>query len=302
LGLEVAPGIHRIESPLGARFTAQYVLAGNARALLVDTGMPDTPAAVLKPYLDSVGLGLEALDDVLVSHADNDHVGGNRALRDLHPGARFACHELDRRWVESNDALVAENYLWHEPYGFDEPDEAGRAALRASCGGDAPVDTGLRGGETIRLGDDWRVEVLHLPGHTCGHLGIWDPRSRAAIVIDAVLERGIYARDGTTLLIPPRIYDLDAYRATMRRLRALEPDLLLTAHYPVLDAAAARAFLDRSLDFTYEVEAAVREELAAGTTELWPLTQRLDERLGPYPEFRNELGALVRAALATSGR
>src|SRR5262249_12303080 len=77
LWVEVAAGIHRIESPLGARFMAQYVLAGDARTLLVDTGMPDTPARVLRPYLDSVGLGLEALDDVLVSHADNDHVGGN---------------------------------------------------------------------------------------------------------------------------------------------------------------------------------------------------------------------------------
>jgi len=295
--VELAPGIHRIESPLGARFMAQYVLTGDARTMLVDTGMPDTPAGVLQPYLESVGV--EALHDVLISHADNDHVGGNRALRELQPGARFSCHELDRRWVESNDALVAENYLWHEAYGFDEPDDAGRAALLASCGGDSPIDTGLRGGETIRLGDDWRVEVLHLPGHTFGHLGIWDPRSRAAIVIDAVLERGIYGYDGE-LLIPPRVYDLTAYRETIRRLRALEPDLLLTAHYPVMDAAAAREFLDRSLAFTHEVVTAVREELAAGTTGLWPLTQRLDERLGPYPEFPNELGALVRSAAAIS--
>jgi glyoxylase-like metal-dependent hydrolase (beta-lactamase superfamily II) len=298
--MEIAPGIHRIESPLGVRFMAQYVLVGNARTLLFDTGMPDTPAGVLRPYLESVGLGLGSVDDVLISHADLDHSGGNRALRDLHPGARFTCHERDRRWIESNDAMVAENYLWHEPYGFDEPDEAGRAALKASCGGDAPIDIGLRGGETIRLGDDWRVEILHLPGHTLGHLGIWDQRSRAAIVIDAVLEHGIYARDGS-LLIPPRVYDLTAYRATIRRLRALEPDLLLTAHYAVMDRTAAREFLDRSLAFTDEVEAAVREELAAGTTGLWPLTQRIDERLGPYPEFSNELGALVRSAVAISG-
>jgi glyoxylase-like metal-dependent hydrolase (beta-lactamase superfamily II) len=300
--MEIAPGIHRIESPLGARFMAQYVLAGGARTLLVDTGMPDTPAGVIGPYLDSAGLGLEALDDVLTSHADNDHLGGNRALRDLAPRARFACHELDRRWVESNDALVSENYLWHEAYGFDEPDEAGRAELTASCGGDAPVDTGLVGGETIRLGEGWRVDILHLPGHTPGHLGVWDPRSRAAIVIDAVLERGIYGRDGTTLLIPPRVYDLDAYRSTIRRLRALEPDLLLTAHYPVMDRRDGLEFLDRSLAFTDEVVAAVHEELAAGTKELWPLTRRLHERFGPYAEFPNELGALVRAAAAVSGR
>ena len=191
--MEVAAGIHRIESSLGVRFMAQYVLAGDACTLLLDTGMPYTPADALKPYLESMGLGLEAIDDVLISHADLDHSGGNRALRDLHPGARFSCHELDRRWIESNDAMVAENYLWHEPYGFDEPDEEGRAELKAMCGGDAPIDEGLRGGETIRLGDQWRIEVLHLPGHTLGHIGLWDPRSRAAIVIDAVLERGIYA-------------------------------------------------------------------------------------------------------------
>ena len=134
--MEIAPGIHRIESTLGVRFMAQYVLAGDARTLLVDTGMSDTPAEVIGPYLESVGLGLEAIDEVIISHADLDHSGGNRSLRELHPRVRIACHELDRRWIESNEAMVAENYLWHEEFGFEQPDEAARAELKASCGGD----------------------------------------------------------------------------------------------------------------------------------------------------------------------
>ncbi len=231
---------------------------------------------------------------MIISHADLDHSGGNRSLRELHPRVRIACHELDRRWIESNEAMVAENYLWNVEFGFEQPDEAARAELKASCGGDCQVDEGLQGGETLRLGGDWRVEVLHLPGHTFGHLAIWDPRSRAAIIIDAVLERGIYSRDGE-LLIPPRIYDADAYRRSIHSLLELEPALLLTAHYPVMDAAEGRAFLERALAFTDELEQAVRAEMAAGTTELWPLTQRMNERFGPYPEFPNELGAFVRA-------
>ena len=290
--MEIAPGIHRIESSLGVRFMAQYVLTGNVRTLLFDTGLPNTPAEVIAPYLESIGLGIAAVDEVIISHADNDHSGGKRALLDLNPGARLACHELDRRWIESRDAMVEENYCWHAEHGFDPHDVE---ALLAACGEDAAIDEGLRGGETLRLADDWRVEVLYLPGHTFGHIGLWDPRSRAAIIIDAVLERGIYSNDGD-LLIPPRIYDLEAYRGTIRRLRELEPDLLLTAHYPVMDAAEGRAFLDRALAFTDEVEQAVRDELAAGTEGLWPLTQRLDERFGPYPEFMTELGAFVRAA------
>ena len=289
--MEIAPGIHRIESSLGVRFMAQYVLTGDARTLLVDTGLPNPPAEVLARYLDSIGLGFEAVDDVLISHADNDHSGGKAALLDLHPGARLACHELDRRWIESREAMVDENYRWHEAHGFDPHDVP---ALLDACGEDAPVDEGLRGGETLRLSDDWRVEVLHLPGHTLGHIGVWDPRSRAAIIIDAVLERGIYSNDGE-LLIPPRIYDLDGYRGTIRRLRELEPDLLLTAHYPVMDAREGRAFLDRSLAYVDEVEQAIRDELASGTEGLWPIALMLDERFGPHPEFRTELGAIVRA-------
>jgi glyoxylase-like metal-dependent hydrolase (beta-lactamase superfamily II) len=295
--MEIAPGIHRIESSLGERFMAQYLLVGAARRLLVDTGMEDTPDGTLRPYLASIGLELQAIDDVLISHADLDHSGGNRRLRELHPRARFACHELDRRWIESNRALVAENYLWHVAHGFAEPGEAGRNELIALCGGDAPIDEGLRGGETIRLSDDWRVEILHLPGHTPGHLGVWDPRSRAAIAVDAVLERGIYADDGR-LLIPPRIYDLAAYRSTITTLRALQPELLLTAHYPVLNAGEAQAFFDRSLAFTFEVEEAVRAERAAGVSGLVELTRRIDARFGPYPEFADELAAVVHAVAA----
>jgi hypothetical protein len=50
-----------------------------------------------------------------------------------------------------------------------------------------------------------------------------------------------------------------------------------------MDAAAARGFLDRSLGFSYELEQAMKEEIAAGTTDLWPLTLKMKERFGPYP-------------------
>jgi glyoxylase-like metal-dependent hydrolase (beta-lactamase superfamily II) len=295
--MEVAPGIHRIESDLGERFVCQYVLAGDERTLLVDTGMPETPETVIAPYFESIGRSLEQLDLVLISHADLDHAGGKAAIRRSSPRALLACHELDRRWIESGEAMVSENYLWHEPFGFEEPDAEGRAELERGCGEDAPVDLALRGGETVRLSPGWRAELRHLPGHTLGHLAVWDARSRAAIIVDAVLERGIYDRAGN-LLIPPRIYDLDAYRTTISTLQELEPELLLTAHYPVMDAEAAQAFLARSLRFTEELEAAVRDERDRGVSELWPLTVAVDRRLGPYPEFMIELGASVRAAEA----
>jgi hypothetical protein len=54
-----------------------------------------------------------------------------------------------------------------------------------------------------------------------------------------------------------------------------------------------RTWLKHSLGFVDKLEGSVREEIAAGTTDLWELTQRADARLGPYPEFTTELGAGV---------
>jgi glyoxylase-like metal-dependent hydrolase (beta-lactamase superfamily II) len=294
--MEVATGIHRIEADLGERYVCQYLLLGDERALLVDSGLRDMPSAVIAPYLAGLGRSLADLDDVLISHADVDHCGGNRALRAAAPRARLLCGEADRPWIESNAAMLAGNYRWYEPYGFG-PTAEDVAFLEHELGGDAPVDVGLRGGETLRLGPSWRVEVLALPGHTPGHLGLWDPRNDVAIIIDAALADGVYDRAGRRL-IPPRYYTAAGYEATIRRLRALDPALLLTAHYPVMERAAAREFLDRSLAFVQAVRAAVSAGVAAGTTELWPLTQAVDAAVGPFPAFTHELAASVRAHLA----
>ncbi|MGH3147202.1 MAG: MBL fold metallo-hydrolase, partial [Rubrobacter sp.] len=291
--MEILPGIHRIESDLGERFMCQYLLLGEERTVLVDTGLAGTPEEVIVPYLHEIGLGVEDVDDVIISHADVDHCGGNRALKEMNPALRFSCGEADRVFIESTERIMAEIYLWSEPFGFG-PDGESKDWLHAELGGDAPVDVGLRGGETLRLGPDWRVEILHLPGHTPGHLGIWDPENDAAIVIDAALETGIYDRAGNRL-IPPRYFDATGYPNTIRKLHSMRPGHLLTAHYPPMQGEESLDFLDRSLDFTAQVHRVVKEGLTNGTTDLWELTKHADARLGPYPESMTELGAGVRA-------
>jgi glyoxylase-like metal-dependent hydrolase (beta-lactamase superfamily II) len=275
---------------------AQYLLVGSERSVLVDTGIASTPDDMLGPALSE--LGIEP-DLIVISHADLDHCGGNARMRERHPNALLACHERDRRWIESNAAMLAENYRWYEVYGF-EPLEASEQQERlALLGGDTAIDVGLRGGETVRLGPGRRVEVLHLPGHTYGHLGLWEPSERIAIIIDAALFDGIYDRAGNKL-IPPRYYDATAYGDTIRHIRALQPELLLTAHYPPMDAVQARRFCDRSLAYVDDVEAVVRAGVAAGETGLRALTERVNARLGPFPEFPTEIAAGVRSHLTAA--
>ena len=294
--MEILPGIHRIESDLGARFMCQFILVGEDRTVLVDTGIAGTPEEVIIPYLEEIGLSLEDIDEVIISHADVAHCGGNRALKERHPSLWFSCGEPDRAYIETKKVMLAEISRWSEPYGVG-PDEDSLDWIRRELGGDSPIDAGLRGGETMRLGPDRRIEILHLPGHTLGHLGIWDPKNNAAIIIDAALETGIYDREKNRL-IPPRYFDATQYQSTIRKLQTLRPEHLLTAHYPPMQGEEAHDFLDRSLSFTEQVHRVVNEGLRDGTTDLWELTKRADAELGPYPEFMTELGAGVRAHLA----
>ena len=168
------------------------------------------------------------------------------------------------------------------------PDEA-LAWIERELGGDALVDVGLRGGETLRLGTGQRWEVLALPGHTTGHIGAWHADERIALVIDAVLGNGVRDRAGN-LLIPPRIYDLPGYRHTISQLQALAPERLLGAHFPPMDRAEAAGFLDLCDAFCDDAVRVTRATAAGGEPSLHDVVAALDEELGPYPDFVGRAG------------
>jgi glyoxylase-like metal-dependent hydrolase (beta-lactamase superfamily II) len=288
--MEVAPGIHRIESVLGPRPFSQYLLR-DERSLLFDTGVKETPGDVILPFLG----GLQP-DLVLNSHADVDHYGGNAAIRQAAPRALFLAHALDVRWIESTEAIMRERYGWYAEHGLDyEPDVV--AWLRGAIGPDTPVDVHLCAGERIRLGPRLTLEVLHLPGHTPGHIGLWEPVSRSAIVMDAVLGRGLLDLD-KNVIHPPPYFDVEAYLGTARALQALAPQRLLTAHYDVMEGEEVGRFLAETVAFVADAERVVAEALAeAGALTLSEVLELGDPQLGPFTSMPNELAGSLRAHL-----
>lgn len=292
---EVAPGIFRLESVLGPRPFSQYLVRGD-RALLVDTGIVTTPGEVILPALERLALGPAELDFVLTSHADVDHFGGNAAVRAVAPNALFLAHVADAAWVESRERILRERYGWYAAHdvGYD-PDTA--AWLRDAMGADVPVDLGLTGGEVIRLGPELSLRVLHLPGHSPGHIGLWERRSRTAIVLDAVMAGGLLDLEGH-VIHPPPYFDVAAYAGSVRLLESLAPERLLTAHYEVIEGPAVTTFLADTLAFVERARAYVTVALEAeGELTLPRLLALADPELGPFTSMPNELCGPLRAHL-----
>jgi len=296
--VEVAPGIERIESVFGPRPFAQYLLRGE-KSMLIDTGIDATPGQVIVPYFEQIAFAPESLTYVLTSHADVDHFGGNHAVRMRAPWAIFCASALDVPIITNRARAMSERYGWYAEHGpAADYDEESKEMLSAGMGPDSSIDLELTGGEWFRLGPKLRVQILTLPGHSAGHLGIWEPESRSAIVIDAVLGQGLYNFDHQ-IIHPPPYMDAAAYETSIEKLRALQPERLLTAHYDVIEGDEVDDFLDASAAFVYRTRAAVRRSTeASGTVTLAGLLAEMVPELGPFTSFPNELAGPLRSHLS----
>ena len=156
---------------------------------------------------------------VVNTHWHSDHVGGNSLLQATGAGIAAAAPDADAVARRDPGCCLAE-YLDQpvSPYTVDEP---------------------LHDAQILRLGDaDW--SVVHTPGHTPGHVALWQPEERVLAVGDALSSYDVgwvnLALDGPEATATAL--------ASLRKLADLAPRVLLPAHGPIpadTDAAFAAA-------------------------------------------------------------
>lgn len=187
------------------------LLLPGSRSALVDSGF----VAHAEETADWAKERAGHVELVVNTHWHSDHVGGNALLQSR--GAGIAASAPDARAVARRDpGCCAAEYLDQPvaPYTVDEP---------------------LEDGHILRLGAaDW--EVVSTPGHTAGHLSLWQPEERLLVVGDALSDYDVgwvnLALDGPEAAATAL--------ASLRRLAELEPRVLLPAHGPIpTDTTAA---------------------------------------------------------------
>jgi glyoxylase-like metal-dependent hydrolase (beta-lactamase superfamily II) len=217
--VELVPGVHRIEAEVGGRPLYLFAFLGERR-LLLDAGCASTVDEFIAPFLEGIGLGLLDLDVLMVTHSDLDHQGGAHLLKCANPSLWVTCGVLDLPLVSEPDALIAQRYQAYSELHGIAPDESALAWMRRESGGPVRVDVGWSGGELLELGPEWRVRILHVPGHSVGHVAVYDERSGALFSGDCLQGSVYLGLDGTPKLCPTYTH-VDDYLATASLVEAL---------------------------------------------------------------------------------
>ena len=216
----IAEGVHVLRlRPPGRlqRLTNIYLLENGGQVTLFESGSRGMAGAI-----SGAAAGLGGIARIVLSHAHADHRGGASAL-----DAPVLCHPDERADVEGDGG---EHYFDFSRVRNPVVRAAAPRTLRRMDGGPVAVDATLPDGDEVA-----GFEVLHLPGHAPGLIGLWRQRDRLAIVSDAVFAFDPFSltgRAGPPRLPPAPVRPDDAAaRASVRRVAALEPEAVWLGHY-----------------------------------------------------------------------
>jgi glyoxylase-like metal-dependent hydrolase (beta-lactamase superfamily II) len=214
---------------------------GRDRDLMIDTGMGICSLREAAKHL------LDKKVTAVATHTHTDHIGGH------HEFEHTLVHELEAAELRSprdKGTLLA------SVMGAEEIRKLGEAGypiagdlitalphagydMAAYATRDSAVTEIVTEGDVVDLGDR-HFEVLHLPGHSPGSIGLWEAATGTLFSGDALYDGPLLDEiDGA---------DIPAYIGTMKRLRELPVQIVHAGHDPSFGRARLIELVDAYLE------------------------------------------------------
>ncbi|MFM2184338.1 MAG: hypothetical protein RJB61_2632 [Actinomycetota bacterium] len=259
--VDVAPHVRRVITRNPSKFTyhgSGTYIVGTGDVVVID------PGPVIDSHREALAAALagSTVRAILVTHCHSDHSPLSAWLKEFTgaPTVAFGPHRVNPDWIDDDvpddpdpDELAAQH-------------EAGaETKVEESLDLDFEPDLTVADGDIAAAVGDLVIRAVHTPGHTSNHMCYWLEHQR-------ILFTGDHVMGWSTTVITPPDGDMRDYFASLDRVRALSPAMMLPTHgAPVTDAGP---FLDAFVAHRREREAQVLAAVQNGT-ELIPDIVRL---------------------------
>ncbi|WP_227396205.1 MBL fold metallo-hydrolase [Jeotgalibacillus aurantiacus] len=209
--------VHQISFLPSAFPVNMYLVEEEEDLTLVDTGVKMCHKGILKTA-EEIG---KPIKRIIVTHAHSDHAGGIDELKKAIPGVEFLLPERELKLWQGDKSL-----------------ESGEGSRKVKGG----IPKGLKSKPDFLLKDGDKVGSLlaiSSPGHTPGHMALFDERSRTLLAGDAFQVKGGLAVAGDTRRSFPfpamATWDFGRAIKSAEKLTALKPYVLGVGHGDFLE-------------------------------------------------------------------
>lgn len=224
-----------------------YIVRGNSllvlyflsdtEVVMIDSGEFRDPEMI--EFFDAQNIRVSA---VINTHIHVDHVANSRDFIE-HWGTKIYASERDLRTMRSRELIPLERG-YYSPHYID-------AVLREA---DYEI-TAIRQGDTYVDIQGARFEIVDLPGHTYGHLGIITPDGVCCLG-DALLSKYLVANSRM-----PYFANLKLTLESMKKIKTLDYPYFALAHRKIVKKEDIESLVDANISHEHEILDAVYEAI-----------------------------------------
>jgi glyoxylase-like metal-dependent hydrolase (beta-lactamase superfamily II) len=225
--IDYGNGIYCIDTGyVRPELAAMYLVVENGRAAFIDTGSNDSVPNALAA-LAKLGLSVEAVDYVILTHIHLDHAGGAGLMMQKFPNAQLVVHPRGARHMAEPSKLIAGVSA---VYG---------AQYVASMYGEIlpiPAERIIEASDNTTITLDGRALLcIDTPGHARHHICIIDQATQGIFTGDMFgLSYRELDTDGRAFIFPtttPTQFEPDEMRASIARLLSFQPSAMYLTHF-----------------------------------------------------------------------
>ncbi|MBS4538630.1 MBL fold metallo-hydrolase [Clostridium sp. D2Q-11] len=236
---EVYKNIYQKEIPLPnnpLKILHSYIIVSDKRNLIIDTGFNrEECRQALMSALDELNIDLNKTD-LFITHLHSDHSGLAAELN--REGIKVYTGEIDGKIINN---MTDENYWekfneYNKLFDLEKYDMSYKTHPGYRYAPKHPVKyEPLKEGDRLTVGE-YSFEIIDIPGHTPGHIGLYDKDHKIFFGGDHVLNR-----------ITPNIsfwgfeYNiLDTYLKSLKKVKEMDIDYIFSSHRRIVEAHRER--------------------------------------------------------------